>query len=401
VFTKGVLGSSDYIVFSVHVDDKFIACTSEELVKELDTVLSASGFQCKLEPMSKVLGMHVHYTRYTPGIPGSGTLKLCHKEYIQKCFREVHSNFRGKPQRRTVPMTMERSKRKRDSSEPLLEKGRCKLFRKILGQVSHCANFTHPEICTAVSMVSQHMAVPTEADLEDVWNILCYLRGTVDPGHGQNAAVYTLRRNDTFSSLNGSSRKPRSVHPVHLVCDADLSNCLETRRSRTGFALYLFGSLVGWSSSKQKSVALSTAESEYVAMSTAAQYGKWYMELLKDMGLELAWYEPFVMYSDSKSAMAIAKSRIAIVNKYSKHIERRVHWFRELIRAKVMDVKFVAGTENTADIFTKCLQTTLFRKFRDRLLLGDFNPGDVDFVSCVHVMTAQLYMTEEEFYDDL
>jgi hypothetical protein len=389
VFTKGVLGSDDYIMFSVHVDDKFIACTNQSLVDELVSVLCAKGFECKIEPMSKVLGMRVHYTKYTPGIPGSGVLQLCHKEYIQECYDNAAKHFKGMPTRRTVPMTPAHSKRARNPKTPVLLGERYKLFRKILGQVSHCANFTHPEICTAVSMISQYMSCPTQEDLSDVWNVMCYLRNAIEGAH---PAVYTLRRNESFCLRTGKSTGPKTSHPVHLVCDADLSNCTETRRSRTGYCLYLFGNLVGWSSTKQKSVALSTAESEYIAMSTCAQFGKWYMELLKDVGLELAWYEPFVLYSDSKSAIAIANSKIAVVNKYSKHVERRVHWFRELVRANTMRVLFVAGTSNTADIFTKCLSKTLFLRYRGKLLLGDFaDEGSHQYVQCVQLLTKILY----------
>jgi len=380
-------------MFSVHVDDKFITCTHSGLLSELVGVLNAKGFECKVERMAKVLGMHVHYTPYKPGQPGSGEIRLCHKEYIEKCYNDARHQFKGKAQLRSVPMTPERSKRVRAAETPILAGGRYKLFRKLLGQVSHCANFTHPEISTAVSMISQYMAVPTEEDMEDVWNVLCYLRGTIDSGHH---AVYTIRHNSAFTTnINPSNTTATHKHPVHLVCDADLSNCIHTRRSRTGYALYLFGNLVGWSATKQKSVALSTAESEYVAMSTCAQFGKWYMRLLRDVGLEMTWYEPFVLYSDSKSALAIAKSKVAIVNKYSKHVERRVHWFRELVRAKVMDVKFVKGTENIADIFTKCLPMRTFRQFREKLLYGDFTPWVATFMECPELMTQVLYVVEE------
>ena len=113
VFTKGVLGSDDYIMFSVHVDDKFITCTKPELLGELVNVLNAKGFECKVERMSKVLGMHVQYVPYKPGQPGSGEIRLCHKEYIEKCYNDARQQFKGKAQIRSVPMTPERSKRVR------------------------------------------------------------------------------------------------------------------------------------------------------------------------------------------------------------------------------------------------------------------------------------------------
>jgi hypothetical protein len=125
-------------------------------------------------------------------------------------------------------------------------------------------------------------------------------------------------------------------------------------------------------------------ESEYVALSACAQYGKWYQGLVSDMGIELAYYEPVVILTDSQSARNIANSPINAISKYSKHIEQRVHWFRELIRAGTLRVNFIPGNENIADIFTKCLAKPKFRVFRDRLMQGDFrNHRAIKGMSCI------------------
>jgi hypothetical protein len=120
------------------------------------------------------------------------------------------------------------------------------------------------------------------------------------------------------------------------------------------------------------------------------------MGLLRDVGLDLAWYRPFVLYSDSQSAIGIANSKVQIVNKYSKHIERRVHWFRELIRGKVMEVKFAKGNENVADIFTKCLAKMGFRKLRNKLLHGDVRCAPEELQECAVFLTLQLYDWDSE-----
>ncbi len=171
-------------------------------------------------------------------------------------------------------MTIEVSKVQRPEDTPVLVGPQYKLFRSILGKVSHCANFTHPEISVAVSMVSTHMSSPSATDLTDAFNILRYLRSTVNNPH----STLTLRHNPLFDS-----HVKHRQNPIHLLCDADLSNCRLTRRSRTGFCGYLFGNLCGWNARKQKSVSLSTAESEYVALSACAHFGKWFKGLMSDM----------------------------------------------------------------------------------------------------------------------
>jgi hypothetical protein len=119
-------------------------------------------------------------------------------------------------------------------------------------------------------------------------------------------------------------------------------------------------------------VALSTAESEYVGISKSAQFALWYKQLVSSMGLELAYYEPIVILSDSLSAINISNSNECVVGKYTKHILYKVHWFREFIRDGTLRMLHVPGTENISDIFTKLLSKKPFRQFRDQLLRGDF-----------------------------
>ena len=364
VFTKGALGSNSYITLSIHIDDKFIACTSERELNEFKGILDRAQFQYRVEHMQQVLGMKVTYTPHTSNDPNSGTITLDHSQFITAMYNEFKTHF--DPPKRSVlstPMTVKNDKRTSNTPSHIeFDKERYKLFRSILGKVSHVANFTHPEIATAVSLVSRNMANPTQHDLFDVFDIVRYLMGTVNNKH----CILTLHYNPNFDA-----NFTHSQNPVHICCDADLSNDTTTKRSRTGFCGYLFGNLVGWCSRRQPSVSLSTAESEYMAISASAQFAKWYKGLVADMGLETAIYEPIVILTDSKSAQQIANSDVARVNKYSKHISQRVHWFRELIRDKVIRVNHLPGEDNQADIFTKVLGKTKFRKCRDRLLQGD------------------------------
>ena len=367
-FTKGTLGTNDFITFSIHIDDKFVACSTKEHVHELLGVLKKANFTCTVEPMTLALGMKIDYTLYNPGIPGSGKLLLDHSNYITDCFTEAKQHFdKSKHSPLSVPMTIEVSKAQRPADTEVLVGTQYKLFRSILGKVSHCANFTHPEISIAVSIVSTYMSAPSPVDLIDTFNILRYLMSTVN----KPSATFTLQHNPLFDSTTSTHQ-----NPIHLLCDADLSNCRLTRRSRTGFCGYLFGNLCGWNARKQKSVSLSTAESEYVALSACAQFGKWFKGLMSDMGLELSHCKPVVILCDSKSAITIAESPAHIMNKYSKHIERRVHWFREQIRDGTLRVQHVPGTDNIADLFTKCLGAVAFKKYRDSLLRGDFRVLD-------------------------
>ena len=288
VFTKGALGSDSYITLSIHIDDKFIACTSERELNEFKGILDRANFKYRVEHMQQVLGMKVTYTPYTSHKPESGTITLDHSQFILSMYNEFKKHF--DPSRISVlatPMCLNNDKRTSHTpSHTEFDKERYKLFRSILGKVSHVANFTHPEIATAVSLVSRNMANPSHHDLLDVFDIVRYLRGTVN----NPQCTLTLHHNP-----NLDAHSTHSQNPVHICGDADLSNDIKTKRSRTGFSAYLFGNLVGWCSRRQASVSLSTAESEYMAISACAQFAKWYKGLVADMGLEMAIYEPIVI----------------------------------------------------------------------------------------------------------
>ena len=374
VFTKGVLGSDDYITFSVHVDDKFVACSTPEHANELVRVLGKGGLVANLEDMNRVLGYKVTYNKYDPSIPGSGTLEIDHSQYILDAFKEHKGDFKDISVC-NIPMRPQDAKAFFAQTDTTFDKTRYKLYRSILGKVAHCANFTHPECSVAVSILSQRMMNPSQLDLELVFRVLRYLRNCVV----NDKAKLTYRYNPHFAN----NKFP--YNPVHLLTDADLSADVATRRSRTGHAAYLFGNLSAWASKRQQSVSLSTAESEYVALSACAKLGLWYKGLVISMGVEIAHTYPIVILSDSQSALAIASSPVGAVSKYTKHIAQRLHWFREHIRNGTLNVRFIEGENNIADIFTKNLPKPKFIQFRDKLLKGDFRDLSTIASTCITV----------------
>ena len=372
VFTKGKLPSGldkdgipnkgDYITFSMHVDDQFVACSTTAHKDELCEVMKKGGFDVQAKMMEQCLGVAMKYIQFN-GKPNTGTLQFSHDVYINKCFDEAKVHFDNSTHG-VVATPLNETKWKQRSTEVVepvvFDKARYKVFRRILGQVAHCSHFSHPEITTAVNLVSQYMANPSPHDLESVWHILKYLKGTVNKERSQLTFKINLEAYKT------------KANPLHILCDANL----EVKNSRSGFAAYLYGNLVGWVSKRQNMVSLSTCESEYVALTTCAQFAKWYRALACSMGVEQVGCEPAIILTDSTSAKQLAESPISIINTKSRHIERRVHWIRDEIRDKNILLHHVDGLKNTADLFTKIQGKKLFHECRDRLLLGDFRNID-------------------------
>ena len=96
---------------------------------------------------------------------------------------------------------------------------------------------------------------------------------------------------------------------------------MDGRHSTSGNVFSSARGAVSWLSKKQATVALSTAEAEYVALSTATQEAIWLRRLLADVGEPLE--EPIVIHEDNQGAIAMAKNPVGHAR--TKHIDIRYH----------------------------------------------------------------------------
>nr|CAD1817025.1 unnamed protein product [Ananas comosus var. bracteatus] len=118
-----------------------------------------------------------------------------------------------------------------------------------------------------------------------------------------------------------------------------------------------------WASKKQKIVALSSAEAEYVAAAKASSHAIWLRRILEDVGEK---QEAITLYCDSKLAIAMGKNPIN--HEGTKHIAIKYHFIREAIENGQIKLKYCKTTEQLADIFTKALTREKF--FYMRELIG-------------------------------
>lgn len=141
--------------------------------------------------------------------------------------------------------------------------------------------------------------------------------------------------------------------------DADWAGDMDTRRSTTGYVVMLNNGAVAWKSRRQPTVALSTMESEYMALTEATKELKWIKTLLAELGYSKGNNEnsadesPTDLFSDNQSAIALAKNPVSHAR--AKHIDLRHHFVREAIQDKVIWVQYIPTAEMTADSLTKAL----------------------------------------------
>jgi hypothetical protein len=181
-----------------------------------------------------------------------------------------------------------------------------------------------------------------EAHLTAVKRILRYLKGTSKLG-----LKYEKIKNE---QLIGYS-------------DADWAGDRDDRHSTSGYVCLLSGGAITWMSKKQGSVALSTAEAEYIALSSAAQEIVWLRRILSDLGMEMS--NPTQIMEDNQGS--IAMSRNPILHSRSKHIDIRYHFIREAVDHGVIDLTYCPTKEMVADVLTKPLPKGQFEHLRVKM----------------------------------
>jgi hypothetical protein len=145
--------------------------------------------------------------------------------------------------------------------------------------------------------------------------------------------------------------------------DSNMAGDVDDRKSTSGVLFMMGSSPVTWQSAKQKIVALSSCEAEYVAATTAACQGVWLQRLMEDL-VERSLGTTTILI-DNKSAIQLCKN--PVFHDRSKHIEVRFHFIRECIEAGKINVDYVSTDEQLADILTKPLGRTRFLELRSKI----------------------------------
>lgn len=154
------------------------------------------------------------------------------------------------------------------------------------------------------------------------------------------------------------------MEPV-IASDADFSRDNETCKSISGYIFMLAGGPVLWHSTTQSVVALSSMESEYIAICSAAQEAMWLKSVLEELGF--GCMKPLIIQEDNKSTIEFADHPGH--HRKTKHINRRFHYVREQVQEGNLRLKYCKGEDNVADIFTKPLYPDQFYRHRDNLVV--------------------------------
>lgn len=146
---------------------------------------------------------------------------------------------------------------------------------------------------------------------------------------------------------------------------------VDTRKSTTGILFFLGNNLVSWQSQKQRVVALSSCESEYIAAASAACQGIWPARLLGD--LRSAAPEVVELRVDNQSTLALMKNHV--FHDRSKHIQTKFHFIREAVENGEIQPEFINIGGQLANILTKALPRIKFQEMRGKVGMVSVTEG--------------------------
>ena len=229
-------------------------------------------------------------------------------------------------------------------------------YKAAVGSLLYASIATRPDIAHAVNEVSKYMQNPGPTHWQAIKRIFRYLRGTIKK---------PLIFKGNWYKPN-SSRATVPEYSIEAYSDADWAGDVDSRRSTTGYVVQINNSTVSWLSKKQATVALSSAEAEYMAIATVAQEIKWLSQLMEELSsiANFISKKNITVYSDNQAAIAISKNDVH--HDRTKHIDIRHHFIRDCVKEGVFNIQWISTKEQIADTLTKGLDklqfTTLIRK---------------------------------------
>ena len=218
-------------------------------------------------------------------------------------------------------------------------------YRRLVGRLIYLS-VSRPDLAYSVHILSQFMQEPRTEHWEAALRVVRYLKGT--PGQG------ILLSADCDLTLQG-------------WCDSDWAACPLTRRSLTGWLVFLGQSPVSWKTKKQHTVSRSSAEAEYRSMAALTCELKWLKGLLLSLGVHHP--KAIKLFCDSQSALHIAKN--PVFHERTKHIEVDCHFVRDAINEGLISPSYVSTSSQLADIFTKALGKMQFDNLLSKLGIRD------------------------------
>lgn len=323
-----------YVIVAVAVDDFTIVTSTDEMADDLIKELNQHFELVDLGPVKWLLGFHLVRD------PIRHTISMGQQAYITDIIARMGLQDSA-PVLTPMEPNADYSYGNLALSSEVLSSRDQSIYRQGIGALMYASVGTRPDITFAVSTLSQFLEKPHKTHMKALHRVFKYLKGTRE-------LRLVLGGNDEDAEPLGYS-------------DADWAGQLH-RHSITGYEFFFGSSPISWRSKKQPVVALSSTESEYIALTDAAKELIWLRKLVD----ELQFYplaEGTTLYCDNQGAITL--TRDSTFHARTKHIDIRFHYIRQIVEARDARIIYCPTDEMVADMFTKPLGRVKLEKFRE------------------------------------
>ena len=365
-----------YSYILCYVDD--ILCIHHDAMKVLDKI----NHYLPLKPDSVgdpdiYLGAKLRQTRLPNGVTAWA---LSPSKYVNQAVRncETHlkDHFDGRftlPKRADNPFCMTYEPELDDSTP--LDPDAASYFQTIIGVMRWMVEIGRIDIATEVSLLSSHLAYPREGHLDAALHVMAYLKAkhnsrlvfdptypTIDLSNFQNCEWKEFY-GDVKEGIPLDAPKPLGKDvDIRMMVDSDHAGDKKTRRSRTGFLIFINNAIVDWLSKRQPTIESSVFGAEFVAMKHGMEKLRGLRYKLRMMGVPLTG--PSYIYGDNMSVIHNTQRPESTLKKKSNSI--CYHAVRESVAMGESLTGHIRTEHNLADLLTK----VTFGSKRRRLVQG-------------------------------
>ena len=240
-------------------------------------------------------------------------------------------------------------------------------YQSLIGVLRWIVELRRVDICLEVPMLSSRLTLSREGHMQQVLQTFAYLKKyhntelVYDPSDPMVDMLEFQRHDWTaseFGHIEGQEELPPNMSEpwgvgfiMRAKVDADYTADTVTRRSRTGFLVFLNSALIHWWSKKQMSVKSSSFGSEFIVMKQCCEYLRGLCYKLRMLGIPCD--EPSLMYGDNQSVLANTTIPDSALKKKSQSIA--YHFVMEGSARDEWRTTYVNTHENEADLLTKPL----------------------------------------------
>lgn len=325
LYMKTTNGELCYIL--LYVDDFIIASKSEEAIKNIADIIGEKFEMKCLGDIQHFLGIEIERDE-------QGNFMMNQRNYINKIIADC-----GLTDAKVSKIPLDVGYEKLECDKMLEDNN---IYQKMIGQLLYVSINTRPDISASVSILSQRVSNPRQADLIEIKRIMRYLKGTSN-------LKLRLSSNDKEQNLIGYT-------------DANWAESKLDRKSNSGYIFMMYGGTVSWACRKQVCVSLSSTEAEYIALCEGSQELVWIKGICKELQVQMQ--KSTKLYVDNQSCMKLVDNQK--FSNRTKHIDTKFHFVRDLNERGELTLEYCSSELNVADLLTKPLGPKRIKDLREK-----------------------------------